>query len=376
MNCLSPGRSRSITPLLAILLFAVFPTAKAVESVESQLTPLTNGTVANATTVTNNFRTLGQAIDKVLAGNVIWVAKSGGQFTSIAEALAYVVSQPSGTAATAVNPYVIRVAPGAYQEPTLAVPAYTSIIGSGPTATRIYSQDSPGIEPLKGATEVRLADFELTLLGDNTGYGLNFIAANNENIVIERAKFIVTVPSGAGLYFKGTGSLILQNVEVAVTGTDAGSMAGVELRGGADLHAVNSEINAGGSSDAVLGVNIVGAGGSAELDTCSVTAGGSNLVAGIYLDASTATTGSSLPEAVIRNSVLRQTGGSGFNSGSGVVSGAYNPAVSGTSPSVYIAHTEMNTESAGDLYPTRHHAYKWGEGNVQELSNNCRILSN
>jgi len=356
-----------------LILFSLFTSLHvAAGPVGDQLTSFDNGTVANATTVNANFSALGQAIDKVLVSNVVWVAKSGGHFTSIAEALAFISSLPSGSAATAVNPYVIRIAPGAYQEPTLTVPGYTSLVGSGSKATRIYSQASPGIAPEKGATEVRLADFELTLIDENSGYGISHVAVD-ENMHLENINLIVTVASGAGIFFNGGGSLTLSDTSIAVNGTDAGSISGVELRGTATLEAINCTITAGGDSDSVFGVNVVGRNTSAEIDGCAVTTGGSGLVAGVYLDASAVTDYNGTPTATIRNSVLHQTGGDGD---SGTVSGVMNTNVSGTSPKIYIAHTEMNTEAAGDLYSTCHHAYKWNDGGVTEVETSyCRILS-
>ena len=67
--------------------------------------------------------------------NVVWVAKSGGDFTSIQAAL------NSITDATAVNPYLIRVAPGLYEEIVTLKP-YIDIEGSGEATTIIRSNNS------------------------------------------------------------------------------------------------------------------------------------------------------------------------------------------------------------------------------------------
>lgn len=56
--------------------------------------------------------------------NLIIVAPSGGDFTSIALAIASI------TNASAVNPYGIQVEPGIYPEPSMTVPSYVSIEGT------------------------------------------------------------------------------------------------------------------------------------------------------------------------------------------------------------------------------------------------------
>lgn len=63
---------------------------------------------------------------------VIWVAKSGGDFTSVAAALASITDN------SAFNPYVVSVAPGSYDEPGgVALEDYVDIEGSGQTTTII-----------------------------------------------------------------------------------------------------------------------------------------------------------------------------------------------------------------------------------------------
>lgn len=61
--------------------------------------------------------------------NVIWVAKSGGQFTPVRAAM------NSITDASPTNPYVIKVAPGVYTEPAVTVmKSDVDLEGSGRTA--------------------------------------------------------------------------------------------------------------------------------------------------------------------------------------------------------------------------------------------------
>jgi hypothetical protein len=59
-------------------------------------------------------------------GEVIEVAKSGGQYTSVATAIANIPTPP-----TATNPWLIRVAAGDYTEPPFTIPAYVKVQGAG-----------------------------------------------------------------------------------------------------------------------------------------------------------------------------------------------------------------------------------------------------
>ena len=80
--------------------------------------------------------------------NVVWVAKSGGDFTTITAAIGSI------TDAGPTDRYVIMVAPGVYEE-TVVLKSYVDIEGSGEGATTIScacSSDTPG-DPA-GATVV------------------------------------------------------------------------------------------------------------------------------------------------------------------------------------------------------------------------------
>jgi len=73
----------------------------------------------------------GNATWKPKLGNIIYVAKSGGDFDTITAALNSI-----GTSATAANPYLIRVAPGVYTE-QVTMKEYVSIEGAGEGVTII-----------------------------------------------------------------------------------------------------------------------------------------------------------------------------------------------------------------------------------------------
>jgi len=111
-----------------------------------------------------------EIVDEVISStmpqpqNVIWVAKSGGDYTSIQAAL------DSITDASASNPYLIMVAPGVYTE-RVTMKQYVDIQGSGEGATIIkytgdyFSENDSGTVIGADNAELRL----LTVESDGTG---------------------------------------------------------------------------------------------------------------------------------------------------------------------------------------------------------------
>ena len=93
---------------------------------------------------------------------IITVAKKGGDFFSIATAVASI----SGASDT--NQYSILVGPGVFTEPLITLPSYVSIIGSGREVTRIVpnANNHHGILISSGFCQVRNLDIE----GAGVGY--------------------------------------------------------------------------------------------------------------------------------------------------------------------------------------------------------------
>ena len=77
--------------------------------------------------------------------NVINVAKSGGDFTTITDALNAI------TDASDANPYIIRVAPGVYEE-TVDLKSHVDIEGSGEQTTIIRSIGGGSLSPTSGSS--------------------------------------------------------------------------------------------------------------------------------------------------------------------------------------------------------------------------------
>ena len=77
---------------------------------------------------------------------VITVAKAGGDFASIRDAVLSIVDN------SASKPYVVRVAPGVYDEDTIIMKHYVAVVGSGLRQTIINCQQATGIVGLHDAT--------------------------------------------------------------------------------------------------------------------------------------------------------------------------------------------------------------------------------
>ena len=130
--------------------------------------------------------------------NVVTVAKSGGDFTSVVSALNSITDSSSS------NRYLVRVMPGEYTESNLVtVKSYVHVRGSGPNATVITSSRSSGT-PSNGSATVDLLDngriSNLTVRNTGTGtYGIALYSAEtSRDAVVDN---VVAEAIGAG----GTG---------------------------------------------------------------------------------------------------------------------------------------------------------------------------
>ncbi len=122
--------------------------------------------------------------------NRITVAKSGGDYTSVADAL------DSISDAAADNPYLVWVGPGVFTDTNLvSVPSYVHLQGSGPGATIISSARSSGT-PSNNSATVDLLDYSrisnLSVINEGTStFGIAIYSAETgrgtkvDNVVAE-----------------------------------------------------------------------------------------------------------------------------------------------------------------------------------------------
>ena len=120
--------------------------------------------------------------DAVSPARVIWVAESGGDFTSLSEAMA---SIPDNN--TAATPYVIKIAPGTYTETSnVAMKNYVDVEGSGQgitTVTCALCSGSDSDDSVSGSTisigEVNTEIRQITI--ENTGSPFGYAIHSNQN---------------------------------------------------------------------------------------------------------------------------------------------------------------------------------------------------
>ncbi len=155
---------------------------------------------------------------------VIVVAESGGDFTSIMDAM-------NSISPTSNNRYLIWVAPGLYQEQVTVKP-YVHLQGAGMHATRISSTASGNQNLPSSATVILPANAQLsdmTVLNESStddGVAI-FVDAGNSATQV-RNVYAQTVKSSGdrhvGLYLK-TGAPVLIDVKAEVSGGSVGNWA-------------------------------------------------------------------------------------------------------------------------------------------------------
>jgi hypothetical protein len=162
--------------------------------------------------------------------NVIVVAKSGGDFTSVAAAL------DSISDASSTNRYLVRVAPGIYSESNaVQVPGYVHLQGDGPNVTVITSNRGAAVPNNTAATIDMLENSRLSNLAvRNTGTG----------------------PLSFGIYMVETSrDTVIDNVDVVVDGAGAGgARSGIHLNSAAPT-IKNSSFKASGATGFGTSVN-------------------------------------------------------------------------------------------------------------------------
>lgn len=113
--------------------------------------------------------------------NIVIVAKSGGDYTSIIAAINSITNESSS------NPYTVKIMPGFYDvgTTTVTVPPYIDLIGSGANSTIISGHNSSatngGVVKLQGATTLS----DLTIV--NTGNSGNGNHNYSTGVIVENA---------------------------------------------------------------------------------------------------------------------------------------------------------------------------------------------
>ena len=163
-------------------------------------------------------------------GNVVIVAKSNGDFTSIQAAI------NSITSASASNPYLVWVGPGWYNE-TVTLKPYVHLQGAGQGVTFIQAAAPDGaVLTLSSDTSVR--DLNVSNTGSGTTnygmYGNNVTNVQVSNVYVEAGG---SGTSNTAIYLTGTSTEVtLENV-TAIGGKATNSNAGLSITLGPEVTA-------------------------------------------------------------------------------------------------------------------------------------------
>ena len=177
-------------------------------------------------------------------GNVVIVAKSNGDFTSIQAAI------NSITSASASNPYLVWVGPGWYNE-TVTLKPYVHLQGAGQRVTFIQAAASNGaVLTLSSNTTVR--DLSVSNIGNGTTnygmYGNNVTNVQVSNVYVEAGGGGAT---NIAIGLRGDTRVTLENV-TAFAGKTGGDNIGLRVAASPD----------GGPEVTVHGGTFTGSGGT------------------------------------------------------------------------------------------------------------------
>lgn len=199
--------------------------------------------------------------------NVVTVAVSGGDFTSVAAAL------DSITDATADNPYLVQVMPGIYTETDLVTAkAYVHVRGSGPQATVVTSARSSAA-PGNGAATVELENngrlSDITIRNTGTGaFGIALYSAQSSRTAV--VDNVVAEAIGVG----GTGhyAAFWNDAEAVIRNSTL--FAGGATGFGTGVNAAFGSVNiAGGFPQALIENSSLMGGSASNLENCNDNTG-------------------------------------------------------------------------------------------------------
>jgi hypothetical protein len=234
----------------------------------------------------------GQTVAQVVSSvprpaEVVWVAQSGGQFTSVSAALASITD--NGVA----HPYVIKVAPGTYTESGgIDMKNYVDLEGSGQETTTVACTCASATNPQTDGSSATLRADGATLHGE----------VRNLTITNSGATTYVT---GIWTHNIAAGQLSLRDVTVTATATGAATTNGVyDASSSPKMNNVRATASGGANSDNYGVSNISSS--SPTMTNLTATANGGAQDRGVYDNSSSPT---------MINVIATGTGGSNSNYG-------------------------------------------------------------
>ena len=200
---------------------------------------------------------------------VVVVAKSGGDYTSLAEAM-------NSINPTADNPYLIKIKPGVYAEPSMFLKSYIDIQGSGTASTIIKPQFS-GQSYFYGGGSMNGSMSNLSIIAENIPAAMApylFYLNNTSGYVPANVfKFInvdIRATSVGSFNIYGIASnandVEFRNSSIDFDLKDGSYAIGIEIFG-SELTVMNSKIktNRTGASGNPLSIGLMQLGGKARI---------------------------------------------------------------------------------------------------------------
>lgn len=149
--------------------------------------------------------------------NIVTVAKSGGDFTSVSAAVAAITTASSG------NRFIVSVGPGTYMEPTIVMKPYISVIGvdpltctivlTSPTSTLFDFTDGTGAAPctIYGMALTTVASMAggklINFQGEASGFGI-FV----QNISFGTCHTLINIGSALGESVIGIQNIFISSI--------------------------------------------------------------------------------------------------------------------------------------------------------------------
>ncbi len=180
--------------------------------------------------------------------NILWVAKSGGDHTTVSAALSAIVDASSN------NPYLIKVAPGIYTE-TVTMKPFVDIEGSGQGITTISwtggteyplgVNNASASATLTGTTNAELR--QLTIKSVSSGTGEYSVGINNISATLSLLNVTVLAEAYEYAYgiFSMDSSVSLKNSTVIAESTESSQGIGLgswTTGGSSEIYVDNSSV--------------------------------------------------------------------------------------------------------------------------------------
>jgi hypothetical protein len=202
--------------------------------------------------------------------SIVTVAKQGGDYTSVAAAVASI------TDASSAKPYVVKVEPGVYTESPFAMKQWVSVVGAVPAYGVELVTDDNDAHFITGNQNCTLSNVTIT---GPTGTGFAGIHLNTGSVVVPFVLDSVYIKTGYyGVFVEGAYSLSALRVSNLYSGTPIQNL--FRVTAGGFLVALLSGFRSGTADTCAVAFYCEGAASTMNFNTCFSR----GATKGIYLD--------------------------------------------------------------------------------------------